>query len=37
MLCVAALEALVVHAAVLLLPLPVSAMALQPPIERRRP
>jgi hypothetical protein len=33
MLCVAALKALVVHAAVLLLPLPVSAMALQPPIE----
>jgi hypothetical protein len=33
MLCVAAVRLLVVHAAVLLLPLPVSATALQPPIE----
>jgi hypothetical protein len=33
MLCVAALKALVVHAAVLLLPLPASAIALQPVIE----
>jgi hypothetical protein len=33
MLCVAALNALVLQAAVLLLPLPVSATALQPPIE----
>ena len=33
MLCVAAVSALVLHAAVLLLPLPTSAMALQPLIE----
>ena len=33
MLCVAAVSALVLHAAVLLLPLPASAMALQPLIE----
>lgn len=33
MLCVAAVSALVLHAAVLLLPLPVSAIALQPLIE----
>ena len=33
MLCVAAVRLLVVHAAVLLLPLPVSATALQPLIE----
>jgi hypothetical protein len=33
MLCVAALSVLVLHAAVLLLPLPASVMALQPLIE----
>ncbi len=33
MLCVAALKALVLQVAVLLLPLPLSAMALQPVIE----
>ena len=33
MLCVAAVSAFVLHAAVLLLPLPASAMALQPLIE----
>src|SRR6185503_19244832 len=33
MLCVAAVSVLVLHAAVLVLPLPISAMALQPLIE----